>query len=249
METRVYGKKQEIDQEEVKRLYKSRIDKVNCHIDAPVVLCSDTAPEKAELWTKLELQRWFPYFELDDNSTVFELGFGTGRMTKYITPCAKEYVGIDYVLEFVDLVKNRADIVKKENTKFYHYSFREFLKNNTQLNLPKFNRFFLSGGVFLYMNDDELQDCIGQLLSLMDQECVMYISEPVAIEERLTLNSFYSENIGQNYSAIYRTVKEYQLLFKPLLQNGFTCTLSQLFFEEDIKDQKETKQWLFILKR
>lgn len=251
METRVFGEKQDIDQNEVRRLYESRMDKVQRHVDAPVVLSSDVNPDYADIWTKRELDTWFPLFELDANSKVFELGFGTGRMTKYITPVAEEYVGIDFVEEFVGLAKSRADIVKKENTRFYCASFSDFLNNSAQLSLPKFNRFFLSGGVFMYMNDGEIQSCMEKLLPLLERSCLVYISEPIAMEERLTLNAFYSENLKDNYSAIYRTQAEYKQLFEPLLKSGFACTISELFFEEkeDIKKQKETRQWIFVLKR
>ena len=63
------------------------------------------------------------------------------------------------------------------------------------------------------------------------------------------MNSFYSETIQDNYSAIYRTVDEYKKLFSAFLNQGFELDVCQEFFENDIKKMKETKQWIFILKR
>ena len=101
----------------------------------------------------------------------------------------------------------------------------------------------------MYMNDCTLKECMAHLADMLQESRVMYISEPVAVEERLTLNAFYSETIQDNYSAIYRTVDEYRELFSPFLNQGFALEVCQEFFENDIKKMKETKQWIFILKR
>lgn len=186
---------------------------------------------------------------MNEESVVFELGFGTGRMTKYIVPTAKQYIGVDYVKEFVDIIEKREDIGIKENTLFYHADFESFLKNADTMNLPEFTHFFLSGGVFMYMNDATVQNCIVQMEKYLAKKSIIYISEPIALEERLTLNSFYSEAIEHTYSAIYRTEEEYKKIFEPLMQKGYTLKISDLFFEDDIKKQKETRQWIFILER
>jgi len=248
--TRIYGKNIEIDSSAVKKLYNDRSERNGSRpVDAPTVLCSDTNINNIEEWTKEELDRWFPLFRLDEESVVLEIGFGTGRMSKYITPVAKEYIGIDYAENFWNTVQNRSDIIKKENTQFLNMSLEQFLEAYQDTYCEKFNRIFLSGGVFMYINDHVVQKCITQLLKMVQKQCVIYLSEPVAIERRLTLNSFYSEAIHDNYSAIYRTVAEYRELFLPFLKQGFVLQLCQEFFENDFKKMKETKQWLFIMER
>lgn len=249
-ESRIYGRQQEINPEEVKCLYAERAEKSRTvHIDAPVVLSSDVDVQNIELWTSWELHKWFPVFHLDKESVVFELGFGTGRMTKYIVPTAKQYVGVDYVGEFVDIIQRRDDIGVKENTLFLKEDFQAFLKKAETMKLPKFTHFFLSGGVFMYMNDEVVQECMEKMERLLEEKSIIYISEPIALEERLTLHSFYSEELSHNYSAIYRTEDEYKTIFKTLMDKGFALKVSELFFENDIKKQKETKQWMFILER
>lgn len=248
--TRVYGKKLEINTEEIREMYAERADKSKTvHIDAPVVLSSDTALENIELWTSHELKKWFPHLCLNEESRVFELGFGTGRMTKYIVPTVKQYIGVDYVKEFVDIIQKRDDIGVNENTLFYHADFESFLKNADTMNLPEFTHFFLSGGVFMYMNDQTVLKCITEMEKYLSEKSIIYISEPIALKERLTLNSFYSDTIEHNYSAIYRTEEEYKNIFEVLIEKGYNLKVSQLFFDDDIKKQKETKQWIFILER
>lgn len=101
----------------------------------------------------------------------------------------------------------------------------------------------------MYINDDVVCECITNLIPLLQDSCIIYISEPIAIEERLTLKSFYSENMKDYYSAIYRTESDYEKIFEPLLKEGFKIKVSEPFFKDDIKKQKETKQWIFILER
>lgn len=248
--TRIYGKNIETDGDAAKELYSTRAEKSGqVHVDAPTVLSSDANIENIRLWTEEELRRWFPLFGLSARDKVFEIGFGTGRMTKYITAAAGEYVGIDYVEPFLKTVLARKDIEKKESTKFYTASLQEFLKGHREEYSAAFNKVFLSGGVFMYINDRELCQCLEGLADMLKPSCLVYISEPVAIFQRLTLDSFYSETIKDDYSAIYRTEEEYREIFRAFTDRGFELEVSQEFFENDIKKMKETKQWIFILKR
>ena len=229
---------------------KRAIDKVAIDVDAPVVLCADKAPEKIEYWTKYEIENRLPLFKLDNSCKVLELGFGTGRIAKYLTDTAELYVGIDYVKEFVELAKQRNDIKKNDHTYFLNASLQEFVNKEVELPInTKFNRFIISGGVLMYINEEMLKDCISKLVAFLDEKCIIYVSEPIALSERLTLNKFYSDNLDSEYSAIYRTISEYNQIFKPLYDNGFRLTIEEEFFTDDIKNQKETKQWLFILER
>ena len=101
----------------------------------------------------------------------------------------------------------------------------------------------------MYINDDILKKCLAKLPALLAPSAILYISEPIAMEKRLTLNRFYSEELVAEYSAIYRTREEYDGLFAPLYAEGFQIVRSEEFFAEDIKQRQETKQWLFLLKR
>ncbi len=248
--TRIYGENVDIDGSQVKKLYNNRSERNgNRPVDAPTVLCSDTDPGNIEAWTREELERWFPSFRLDGGSVVLEIGFGTGRMSKYITPVAAEYVGIDYAESFYDTFRKREDILKKENTQLFNLSLEQFTEEYQERFRGKFNRVFLSGGVFMYINDRAAKKCVEQLAGMLQKSCIIYVSEPVALEKRLTLNSFYSEAIQDHYSAIYRTVGEYTDLFSPFLEHGFALKTCGEFFENDFKKMKETKQWIFLMER
>ena len=240
-----------IDEGSIKKLYKKRaIEKVAIDVDAPVVLCADKDKDNIEKWNKFEIEHRLPFLKLDKNSTVLELGCGTGRISKFITPFVGSYVGIDYVEEFINLIKTREDIYIGENTYFLNASLGDIVDKDYLLPVEnKFNRFIISGGVLMYINDQELKSNIQKLVELFDDNCIVYISEPVAIKERLTLNKFYSDNLESEYSAIYRTLDEYNEILKPLYERGFKLKVNEEFFYDDIKLQKETRQWIFVLER
>ncbi|MBG9732911.1 class I SAM-dependent methyltransferase [Paenibacillus alvei] len=248
---RVYAENVHIDFDSMMDFYKKRaVDKISIDIDAPVVLCGDKDKSKIEAWTSFEVEHRLPLLNLDRNSVVLEVGCGTGRITKYITPVADTYVGVDYVKEFIDIIQSREDIQKNESTRFLHSSIQGIANEEVEIPTHKqFNRFVISGGVLMYINDEDVKPVLRKLIEKFDEECIIYLSEPIALSERLTLNKFYSENLESEYSAIYRTEKEYHDIFEVFYSNGFSLKVSEEFFYEDIKAQKETKQWIFVLQR
>ncbi|WP_028593780.1 class I SAM-dependent methyltransferase [Paenibacillus assamensis] len=248
---RIYKEHVHIDPESLKDFYKKRaVDKISIDIDAPVVLCGDKDKSKIEAWTNFELEHRFPLLELDENSVVLEAGCGTGRISKYITPIADTFVGLDYIKEFINIIQLREDIEKKDTTYFVHSSIQEFVDETVSFPIKKkFNRFVISGGVLMYINDDDAKEVMSKLVERFDDECLIYLSEPIALDGRLTLNKFYSEDLENEYSAIYRTKAEYQDMFEVWYNAGFELKTNEEFFYEDIKAQKETKQWMFVLQR
>lgn len=250
-DSRVRGEKIAVNVARIHDFYAKRaVEKGGIHVDAPVVLCGDEAPEKITAWTDYEVSERLPLLELTGNSRVLEWGFGTGRITKHILETASHYVGVDYVEDFVTLAKGREDIRRTEHTHFLCGSFEDLAEG--RLELPQgvlFDRFVIAGGVMMYINDDVLKKCLAKLPALLAPSAILYISEPIAMEKRLTLNQFYSDELAAEYSAIYRTREEYDRLFAPLYAAEFQMVRSEEFFVEDIKARQETKQWLFLLRR
>ncbi|QGG58087.1 class I SAM-dependent methyltransferase [Paenibacillus sp. B01] len=248
--SRVYDRKIAINENSIQDFYAQRaIKKSSIDVDAPVVLAGDRDKNNIHAWTAFEVEHRLPELQLQPSCKVLEVGCGTGRITKYITSSVDHYVGIDYIEEFIETIKNREDIQKSENTSFYHASLNDLTTRTLALPITRFNRFIISGGVFMYVNDEQVGAAIETISSMLEDDSIIYISEPVALQSRLTLDRFYSEDLHSEYSAIYRTEKEYEALFAPFLKRGFKLTCSEEFFHHDIKKQKETKQWLFVLKK
>lgn len=67
----------------------------------------------------------------------------------------------------------------------------------------------------------------------------------------MTLKDFYSEELRDDYNAIYRTRDELLEIFEDtLFENGFSVEQEGYLFEEpELNNRKETSQYYFILKR
>lgn len=249
-ERRIEGAHIDIDMDSVHDMFTDRVSRTVRDVDAPTIPSSDVHLDHVRLWTENECERWLPCLMLDASSRVLEIGFGTGRMTRYLTPLCGQYTGIECVKEFVKIALEREDI-QHDNAVLLNGYFNDLVTQRLSLPCQTYNRFVIAAGVFMYINDDEAQEDVKALAALLDEHevSIIYISEPVATERRLTLNKFYSEEMKQVYSAIYRTEAEYMHLFEPLFEAGFKVKVSQEFFETDIKGRKETQQWVFILER
>ena len=80
-------------------------------------------------------------------------------------------------------------------------------------------------------------------------QCLTRLS--IALDERLTLKNFYSDELQSDYNAIYRTRAEMMNLFeKTLLPAGFSVTDEGFMFDaSELNNRKETTQYYYILER
>ena len=99
----------------------------------------------------------------------------------------------------------------------------------------------------MYINDSEIEECIATFINLIADHAILYLTETVAVEKRLTLNEFWSD---AEYSSIYRTPDEYNQLYKAFLNAGFTITEQGFLphFNKE-KEYSETDRWYTILQR
>lgn len=102
----------------------------------------------------------------------------------------------------------------------------------------------------MYINDSEIEECIATFINLIADHAILYLTETVAVEKRLTLNEFWSDAMHTEYSSIYRTPDEYNQLYTAFLNAGFTITEQGFLphFNKE-KEYSETDRWYTILQR
>lgn len=85
------------------------------------------------------------------------------------------------------------------------------------------------------------------LMKMFKENSIFYMTETVGIEQRLTLKEFYSETLGCEYDAIYRTPEEYNSIFKIIENKGY-CAISQDFLPKlnSENEYSETDRWYSI---
>ena len=103
----------------------------------------------------------------------------------------------------------------------------------------------------MYLNDEEVKETFRQIEHLCEQKSLICIREPIGVTERLTLKDFYSEELDDDYSAIYRTRDEIkQIIDDVLVQKGFKILQEGfLFSEERLNNRKETEQYYYLIGR
>ena len=106
-------------------------------------------------------------------------------------------------------------------------------------------------GILMYLNDHDLFSTLCATERACEEHAIICIREPIGISERLTLKDFFSEELQDNYNAIYRTREEIQkFLQEAFLEKGFSIVEQGFLFDEDaLNNRKETAQYYYILRR
>lgn len=243
--TRIYGEHININKKSVKKFWNKRAQKYTEDNPYKAVKCNDSDSKYVNLLDEYEKEIIIPKLMIDDNSKVLDIGCGIGRLSEILIPISRYYLGTDFAEELLDIAKKRIksnDSYDFQICDFLNISNNEIVKNNAP-----FNKVILSG-VTMYINDEELNVCFENLLKLLNRESTIYLAGPIATQERLTLEEFYSNELNSEYSAIYRTVDEYVNSFNVLIKNGFKIIENKDFLT-DKKQYKETNRHYFILQR
>lgn len=248
-EKRVYGKSIDINEGRIKFFYDNRAKAVkNMSNHYVAVLLGDQNPEYALAWDKFETEHILPKMQIDGTARTLDIGCGIGRWAEKIIPRGGYYCGTDVSAEMIKCARERNQFPGKTYD-FFNYGF-EKLCTLPKEQLPcKFNRLVICG-VMMYVNDEVVRRGMEQLLGKMDGHAKVYFAETIALEERLTLDGFYSEALKTDYDAIYRTAAEYNRIYKSWLDTGFRIveqgTLPYLYQE---KEFRETDRWYTLLER
>lgn len=245
--TRIKKNITNIDYDQTLHFFNNRAERYREENPYSVTMYQDNNPTLVEERNKAEVDRLLPLLQLDKQSRVLDLACGIGRWSDAITVDIDEYCGIDFSENLIELAQKRHHEAHRD---FYVGSVNEFHDVLTRNQKGNFNRILLMG-ILIYINDNDLYSVMNQLIEVSEGHTVICIREPVGIDERLTLKEFYSEELKDNYNAIYRTRDELMNVFEEtLLAAGFRMTQSGFLFSEDaLNNRKETAQYYFVLER
>ena len=238
----------DIDYIKTKKFFDNRSEKYTNENPYSVTMYQDNNKELVKERNKKELEKLLPFLKINDNSKVLDIACGIGRWADVLPDSIKEYCGIDFSKKLIDIANKRN---KKENYYFFEGradSIDEVLTQNKNKN--KYNVSLIIG-ILMYLNDVDLDKTLNQIEKRSEQKSIICIREPIGIKSRLTLKDFYSDELNDQYNAIYRTREELLKFFdKTLLKNGFKIIDEGcLFSNNNLNNRKETEQYYFILER
>ena len=109
-------------------------------------------------------------------------------------PLSGYYCGTDMSKEMIRCARERNQYSGKKYD-FLEYGFEEFCALTKETLPCRFDRLWICG-VMMYINDEILLKGMSQLLDKIDERARVYLTETIALTERLTLDEFYSESKG-----------------------------------------------------
>ena len=245
---RLKGGHEEINYEATKAFFNNRAGKYNEANPYAVTMYQDNNPELVKQRNAKEVEKLLPLLKLDKNSRVLDIACGIGRWSDAITTEIDKYCGIDFCEEFI--LKAR-ELNKEKNNRFFFTGksneiTASLLNNEWE---DKFNRILLIGAL-VYLNDEDLENTFKQINEVITDSAIIIVREPIGIDERLTLKQHFSDELEDNYNAIYRTRDEIVAsMEKTLFVNGFKIKDEDFLFDKALNNRKETAQYYFVLER
>ncbi len=243
-QTRIKGRQVSIKYDSTKAFFEARAQKFR--EDAPYVatMYQDKNPDLAKARDEQEKSCILPQLGITGNERVLDIGCGVGRWADILVGRTSTYVGIDFSEGLVDIARKRFSSKNPAEISFKVMDAREVKTLQGEFDLV------IVSGVLLYLNDDDCQKVLQDIADFTNSTATIYIREPVATEERLTLNNFMSQELESEYSAIYRSEKSYLELFEgSLIKSGFRLSSCGFPFEGSLNNRIETIQKFYILKR
>ncbi len=246
---RIVGNHCDIDNDRTHAFFEERTGKKLPH-RYNYVIYQDSNPELALERDRYEKEKMLPFLAVREDSRILDIGCGVGRwadeLTKHLNGGC--YIGVDYSEGLLQIAKEAHPDTAQ--CRFLHGSFQQTGTLLKEEKAPDAYDVILINGVLMYINDDEIADCLAEADRLTLNGGRIYIKESVGIEKRFTLKDFYSRELTHNYNAIYRSIAEYTELLKAAFPEARyeICSMGETWKQEQ-ENRKETTSYYWILKK
>lgn len=168
---------------------------------------------------------------LSDNTTVLDLGCGTGVLEEKLAPYVKQIIGVDKYQEFIERAF-RADNIE--------YIVSEL----SQLNISEKYDLVLLFGVSMYLSDNEFDKLIDKIILLMKKQSTLIVKNQWGVDEEVIINKF-SEELQSIYYAKYRKLAD---ICKYLSNKGFSVQVHDIY-PPNLNKWSTTHEYALVLKR
>lgn len=234
--------KPRLEKSDVMEFFKERASKVATLGATRAVIYQDKHPDLAEKRDVAEKARLLPLLQPHANSRVLDIGCGTGRWTSELASRSLHYHGIDFSPELIDC----ASELHKGNARVRFSVASAESYSLESLREAPFDR-ILCCGVLIYLNDEDVVRALRCMVDAAAPQARILLREPVATADRLSIIRHFSEELEQDYNAIYRTENELREAASAALgDSGFQIIDSgNVYLDAQLNNRTETVQrWL-----
>lgn len=235
-----------INKTNIENFFKERA--INHDVKNPLksVIYQDKNPSLAKKRDKYEKNKIKKILKPSKSDVILDIGCGIGRWAEEMSGSVKEYVGIDYISEFIDIAK--AKYKNNTNTHFICLDGTK-LSNLEVKNLSPYTVVMIIG-FFMYIDNEEIYDVLNQILKVSNEETQILIREPIGVDKEVVLNNVWSNEMETHYSARYRTSDQFKKIFNDLLiREGYNLVVDEALFPKQLNNRIDTRQHLFYLKK
>lgn len=245
---RIYKSIVNINYDSTRQFFSQRAEMFEKVGKLSVTMYQDNNPDLTKLRDEHERSLVTPLLGLTIDSKVLDIGCGVGRWGFHLVRQISLYVGTDFCPDLIEIAKKEAETNYKDQNVFFQTISCTEITAEKLIKKPPFNLIIIAG-LFVYLNDTDCMKLLTLIPKLTSKHSTIYIREPIAFENRLTLQNYFSNELNTNYNAIYRTEQEYfSFLSDTLFDSGFKISHSGFLFPEELENRAETKQRYYILK-
>lgn len=156
----------------------------------------DEAIAKHYLESQLIQSKLSPY----QYNRILDLGSGNGQWFPLLEPLCNEYHCVDpYISPIPEIMSNK-------KVSYYNLDCIDFSSS------LKFDLVFISG-LLLYLSDSSLSHLLSQVINYVQPQSILFMREPIGVNNRFVLNNHFSSELNAYYSAIYRSYSEFLSIF------------------------------------
>ncbi|NIF15880.1 class I SAM-dependent methyltransferase [Pantoea sp. Cy-639] len=246
---RIKGKPVDIDYGATRAFFESRGKGEYANV-LSATMYQDHNPELVEKRDSAEKAAVAQILGLGRVRRILDIGCGTGRWGWFLAgQCQSlDYLGLDFS---ASLIAKATDEVAKRQLAGMHFqvmSATDIQPQSLIVQAP-FDLALVSG-LLIYLNDEDCVKVLRDAARLLVPGGGIYLREPVGVAERFTLDRFYSQELADEYSAIYRTADELHALMNEAFEGlGMFTEHEGFLFPEDLEKRAETRQYFFVLRR
>ncbi|MBD9536402.1 methyltransferase domain-containing protein [Stenotrophomonas sp. STM01] len=236
-----------INTKAVTRFFEERAGKISSIGPLHAVIYQEKNAELAQGRDIAEKAKLLPLLRLDGAQRVLDVGCGTGRWASELVQRSAWYHGIDACAGLVDYA--REQFSDSSNCRFSVMAADDFSLDALDETGP-FDR-VLCAGVLIYLNDAEVRRAIRNMAAILAPGGLVMFREPMGVGMRLTISEHYSEEMEQQYSAIYRTHEELERLIQQEMPGvRFKLVGSGGVYDEPwLNNRSDTRQMWFLMER